>query len=49
MFLSTGTIGYLAIVAGVFFKEKDGIYTAISIAQVLILLLAASGIVGGGH
>lgn len=49
VFLSTGTIGCLAIVAVVFFREKNHIYTAIAIAQVLILLLAASGIVSSGH
>lgn len=49
IFLSMGTIGCLIVTTFAFFKEKDRIYTAISIAQVLILLLAASGIVGGGH
>jgi uncharacterized membrane protein len=51
------TLLYLGIVtmlclfvAGIaFFREKNGVYTAISFVQLLVLIFAAAGIVSGGH
>lgn len=55
--LSYITLIYLGIVtmlclfvAGIaFFREKNGVYTAISFVQLLVLIFAAAGIVSGGH
>lgn len=49
VYLSAATIFCLVAVAGVFLKEKNVIYTIIAILQILVLVFAASGIVGSGH
>jgi len=42
-------LGYFTLVFA-YFKKGDKIYTAIAVAEILVLLLAASGILGsGGH
>lgn len=43
-------IGYLVLLLPAFIKKKDNIFTAIIIAEILVLVLAASGLLGsGGH
>ncbi len=49
VYLSAATILCLLAVAWVFLKEKNGIYTVIALLQVLVLVFAASGIIGSGH
>lgn len=49
VYLSAATIVCLVAVAGVFISEKNGIYTGIAILQILVLLVAASGLIGSGH
>jgi len=49
VYLSGGTIICLAAVAVVFFREKNMIYTTIAVFQILVLVFAASGIIGSGH
>ena len=49
VYISGATIICLAAVLGVFLKEKDMIYTTITILQILVLVIAASGFVGAGH
>lgn len=49
VYLSGATIICLVAVAGVFFKEKNIIYTVIAVLQVLVLVFAASGVIGSGH
>ena len=46
-----GTVTMLCLfVAGIaFLREKNGIYTAISFIQLLVLIFAAAGVVSGGH
>jgi len=40
-------IGYLVLIPA-YMKKKDFLFTSIAIVEVLVLLLAASGILGGG-
>lgn len=55
--LSYASINYLAFVTVIclswivpsFVREKDRIYTVLTMLQVAVLLFAAAGIVGGGH
>ncbi len=55
--LSYASINYLALVTVIclswivpsFIREKDRIYTVMTILQVAVLLFAAAGIVSGGH
>ncbi|NTV99058.1 MAG: DUF1634 domain-containing protein [Chlorobiaceae bacterium] len=55
--LSYATVNYLALVTVIcltwiipsFIREKDRIYTGMTIVQVAVLLFAAAGIVSGGH
>lgn len=48
-YLAAATIVCLVAVTGVFFDEKNVIYSIISILQILVLVFAASGIIGSGH
>ena len=49
VFLASITvICYLRIIP-IFVRDKDKIYTAIAIIEILVLVLAASGIFAGGH
>ncbi|NTU96351.1 MAG: DUF1634 domain-containing protein [Chlorobiaceae bacterium] len=55
--LSYASINYLALVTVIclawiipsFVREKDRIYTVMTILQVFVLVFAAAGVVGGGH
>ena len=52
-FLGIALLGLLTIVAYLtlvfaYFKKGDKIYTAIAVVEILVLLLAASGILGSG-
>jgi hypothetical protein len=55
--LSYASINYLALVTVIclvwivpsFLREKDRIYTVLTILQVIVLVAAAAGIAGGGH
>jgi hypothetical protein len=55
--ISYASINYLAFVTVIcltwiipaFIREKDRIYTVMTILQVMVLLFAAAGIVSGGH
>ncbi len=49
VYLSAGTIICLAAVTVVFIREKNTIYTTITVLQILVLVFAASGIIGSGH
>jgi len=49
VYLAGGTIICLVAVAVVFFREKNMIYTTIAVLQILVLVFAASGIIGSGH
>lgn len=40
-------IGYLVLIPA-YIKKKDMLFTSIAIVEILVLLLAASGILGGG-
>ncbi|MTI85333.1 MAG: DUF1634 domain-containing protein [Firmicutes bacterium] len=43
-------IGYIILLLPAFIKKKDNAFTAIVITEILVLVLAASGILGsGGH
>ena len=48
-YLAAATIVCLVAVTGVFFNEKNVIYSIISILQILVLVIAASGVIGSGH
>ena len=49
-FLSFITIICYLVIMPIFFKKKDKVYTWIALIQILVLVLAASGILkGGGH
>ena len=48
-FLAAVTIICYITIIPVLFAQKDMVYTILAVAEVLILLLAASGILGGGH
>ncbi|NTW83353.1 MAG: DUF1634 domain-containing protein [Chlorobiaceae bacterium] len=49
LYLASATILCLSWIVPSFIREKNRIYTAITIFQVLVLLFAAAGIVSGGH
>ena len=49
VYLSSVTMFCLAVIIPVFLKEKDSIYTVLTTLQVLVLLLAAVGVISGGH
>lgn len=49
IYLASATIICLAVVVPVFMKEKDRIYTLISIIQVMVLVFAAAGILSSKH
>lgn len=43
-------LGYLTLLLPAFLKKKDNAFVAIVVAEILVLVLAASGILGsGGH
>jgi hypothetical protein len=49
-FLSAVTIGCYLVVTPVFFRKKDRVYGWLAIVEVLVLTLAASGLLkSGGH
>jgi hypothetical protein len=49
-FLAAVTILCYGRIVAIFFRKRDGIYTALAIVEVLVLVLAASGILkAGGH
>jgi hypothetical protein len=47
--LASGTIICFIITLFSFLKDKDWIYSGIIILEIFVLLLAASGLVAGGH
>jgi hypothetical protein len=49
IFLSLATLICLASAVTVFISEKKHLYSAIATLQVIVLLVAASGIMSGGH
>jgi hypothetical protein len=49
VFLSMATILCLAMAVAVFFSEKKWLYLAIATLQVVVLMVAASGVVTRGH
>lgn len=49
IFLAAGTILCFIITLFSFLKRREFIYSAIIAAEILVLLLAASGLVSGGH
>jgi len=49
IYLSGATIFCLAFIVPAFIREKNFIYTVLTILQVCILVFAAAGIVSGGH
>lgn len=49
IYLSSVTIFCLVVIIPLFLREKDHIYTIITVLQVLVLVFAATGIVSGGH
>lgn len=49
IFLSLATMLCLATAAIAFFKEKNRLYLMITILQVLVLMVAASGLFRSGH
>jgi hypothetical protein len=49
IFLALATLICLASAAAVFFSEKKHLFLAITMLQVLVLLVAASGIMTGSH
>lgn len=49
IFLAAGTIFCFIITLFSFLKRREFIYSAIIAAEILVLLLAASGLVSGGH
>ncbi len=49
IYLSSVTMFCLAVIIPLFFKEKDRIYTVITLLQVMVLVFAATGIISGGH
>jgi hypothetical protein len=49
VYLSSVTMFCLAVIIPVFIKEKDNIYTVLTVFQVLVLFLAAAGAISGGH
>jgi len=49
VYLSSATIICLGAIIPVFIREKDHIYTTVTILQVLVLLFAATGVISGGH
>ncbi len=49
VYLSSVTMMCLVVIIPLFLKEKDRIYTMITILQVLVLVFAATGIISGGH
>ncbi|MBM3162701.1 MAG: DUF1634 domain-containing protein [Chlorobi bacterium] len=49
IYLSASTIFCLAFIVPAFIREKDQIYTVITILQVCVLVFAATGIISGGH
>ncbi len=49
IFLSLSTLICLASAVAAFISEKKYLYSTIAILQVLVLLVAASGIMSGGH
>jgi hypothetical protein len=48
-FLALVTIICLAFAIITFYREKNYLYTAIAVLQVVVLIIASSGIVSGGH
>ena len=48
-FLAMATIICLAFTIIIFYREKNYLYTTISVLQVLVLLIASAGVVSGGH
>ena len=49
IYLGSVTMLCLFVAGLAFLREKNGIYTAISFIQLLVLIFAAAGIVSGGH
>ncbi len=49
VYLSSVTMLCLAVIIPLFLKEKDMIYSVMTLLQVLVLVFAAAGIVSGGH
>ncbi|MEI6757773.1 MAG: DUF1634 domain-containing protein [Chlorobium sp.] len=50
IYLASTTVVCLVAIIPAFIREKDGIYTTITILQVIVLLCVATGILsGGGH
>lgn len=49
VYLSSVTMFCLAVIIPAFFKEKDIIYTVLTLLQVVVLLFVAAGAVSGGH
>jgi hypothetical protein len=48
-FLATCSLGALAAVVPIFHRRREYVFVAICILQVVVLLLAASGVLTGGH
>ncbi len=49
VYLSSVTMFCLAVIIPVFLKEKDRIYTVLTLLQIAVLGIVAAGLVSGGH